>query len=129
MTTYNDNSFKILLYSVLTIFFIIAFIYTWRVNIKQNKTAEKILASGKKLRSGKDDLHSMVDDSFHKTLLALPLTGIIVFTVLPIFFMVLIAFTNFDSAHQPPGELFTWTASTKLPFASLLMAEFGTMMS
>ena len=37
---YHDNSFKILLYGVLTIFFIIAFIYTWRANIKQNKTAE-----------------------------------------------------------------------------------------
>ena len=38
VTTYNDNSFQILLYSVLTIFFIIAFIYTWRVNIKQNNS-------------------------------------------------------------------------------------------
>ena len=81
---YHDNSFKILLYGVLTIFFIVAFIYTWRVNIRQNKIAEQILASGKKLKSGKDDLHSLVDDSFHKTLLALPMTGIIVFTVLPI---------------------------------------------
>ena len=120
VTTYNDNSFKILLYSVLTIFFIIAFIYTWRVNIKQNKTAEKILVSGKKLRSGKDDLHSMVDDSFHKTLLALPLTGIIVFTVLPIFFMVLIAFTNYDGAHDGyANNLFTWVG----------LDNFNTMLS
>ena len=82
VTKYNDNSFQILLYGVLTIFFIIAFIYTWRVNVKQNKMAEKILASGKKLKSGKDDLRSIVDDQFHKTLLALPVTGIFIFTVL-----------------------------------------------
>ena len=69
--TYNDNSFQILLYSVLTIFFIIAFIYTWRVNIRQNKEAERILAAGKRLKSSKEDLHSMVDESFHKTLLTL----------------------------------------------------------
>jgi len=120
VTTYNDNSFKILLYSVLTIFFIIAFIYTWRVNIRQNKTAEKILASGKKLKSGKDDLHSLVDDSFHKTLLALPLTGIIVFTVLPIFFMVLVAFTNYDGAHDGyASNLFTWVG----------LDNFNTMLS
>jgi len=87
VTKYNDNSFQILLYSVLTIFFIIAFIYTWRVNVRQNKTAEKILATGKRLKSTKEDLHSMVDESFHKTLLSLPMTGIIVFTVLPIFFI------------------------------------------
>ena len=42
-TVYHDNSFQILLYGVLTIFFIIAFIYTWRVNVKQNRIAEKIL--------------------------------------------------------------------------------------
>ena len=53
VTTYHDNSFKILLYGVLTIFFIVAFVYTWRLNIKQNAISERILKSGKKLKSGK----------------------------------------------------------------------------
>ena len=107
--TYGDNSFKILLYGVLTVFFIIAFLYTWRLNVKQNKIAEGILRSGKKLRSGKDDLRSLVDDQFHKTLLALPLTGILLFTVMPIIFMVLVAFTNYDGAHDGyNNSLFTW---------------------
>ena len=120
VTTYHDNSFKILLYGVLTIFFIIAFIYTWRTNIKQNKMAEKILASGKKLRSGKDDLRSMVDDQFHKTLLALPLTGILIFTVLPIVFMILVAFTNYDGTHNGyTNNLFTWVG----------LDNFNTMLS
>lgn len=109
VTTYNDNSFKILLYGVLTIFFIIAAIYTWRVNVRQNKLAEQILKSGKKLKSGKDDLRSLVDDRFHTTLLALPMTGIIVFTVMPIVFMILVAFTNYDGAHDGYySNLFTW---------------------
>ncbi len=109
VTTYNDNSFQILLYGVLTIFFILAFIYTWRVNVRQNKIAEQILASGKKLKSGKDDLRSIVDDQFHKTLLALPMTGIIIFTMLPILFMILVAFTNYDGTHNGyTNSLFTW---------------------
>ena len=108
-TVYGDNSFKIMLYGVLTIFFIVAFIYTWRQNIKQNKLAEKILASGKKLKSGKDDLRSMVDDQFHKTLLALPMTGILIFTVMPIVFMILVAFTNYDGTHNGyTNNLFSW---------------------
>ena len=120
VTTYNDNSFKILLYGVLTIFFIIAFIYTWRVNVKQNQMAEKILATGKKLKSGKDDLRSLVDDQFHKTLLSLPLTGIIIFTVLPIVFMVLVAFTNYDGTHDGYyNNLFTWVG----------LDNFNTMLS
>ncbi len=108
-TVYHDNSFKILLYGVLTIFFILAFLYTWRLNIKQNKIAEDIIRSGKKLKSGKDDLRSLVDDQFHKTLLALPLTGILVFTVMPIVFMILVAFTNYDGKHNGySNALFNW---------------------
>lgn len=108
-TVYHDNSFKILLYGVLTVFFIIAFIYTWRLNVKQNKISQDIIRSGKKLKSGKDDLRSLVDDQFHKTLLALPLTGILIFTVLPIVFMVLVAFTNYDGTHDGYyNSLFSW---------------------
>ena len=106
---YGDNSFKILLYGVLTIFFIIAFIYTWRLNVKQNKISEEYLKAGKRLKSGKDDLRSLVDESFYKTLLALPLTGILVFTVMPIVFMILVAFTNYDGAHDGYNNaLFGW---------------------
>ncbi len=107
-TVYGDNSFFILLYGVLTIFFIIALIYTWRMNIKQNKISEQLLKSGHKLKTTKDDLDSLRDSQFHKTMLALPTLGVFIFTILPIFFMILVAFTNFDATHQPPGKLFTW---------------------
>ena len=108
-TAYGDNSFKILLYGVLTIFFIVAFIYTWRLNVKQNKIAQEYEAQGRKLKSSADDLRSLVDEQFYKTLLALPLTGILVFTVMPIVFMILVAFTNYDGAHDGyVNSLFTW---------------------
>ena len=104
----GDNSFNILLYGVLTLFFIVAFIYTWNLNIKQNRINEEILKDKKKLASGTDDLRALVDENFHKTLLALPVLGIMIFTVLPIFFMILVAFTNYDASHNPPNNLFGW---------------------
>lgn len=107
-TVYYDNSFKILLYGVMTIFFIIAFIYTWNLNVKQNRINEEIIKEKKKIKSTKDDLRALVDHDFYKTLLALPTLGIIIFTILPIFFMILVAFTNFDVDHQPPQNLFAW---------------------
>ena len=120
VTTYGDNSFKILLYGVLTMFFIVGLIFTWRVNIKQNKISEQIIKSGKKLRSGKEDLRSLVDDKFHATLLALPLMGILIFTVMPIVFMILVAFTNYDSMHNGyTNNLFTWIG----------MENFNTMLN
>ena len=48
----GDDSFKILLYGLLTIIFIIAFIVTWRMNVKQAKLVDEIIASGKKVKSG-----------------------------------------------------------------------------
>ena len=119
-TAYGDNSFKILLYGVLTIFFIIAFIYTWRLNIKQNRLNEEYLRSGRRIKTSGDDLRALVDEQFYKTLLALPLTGILLFTVMPILFMVLVAFTNYDGTHDGfSNALFGWQG----------LANFRTMLT
>ena len=134
---YGENSFNILLYGVLTLFFIAGFIYTWNLNIKQNRINEEIIKDKKKLATAKDDLRALVDENFHKTLLALPVLGIMIFTVLPIFFMILVAFTNYDANHNPPmnlfgwvglenfGQLFTWTnsggASFSMTFGQILL--------
>lgn len=104
----GDDSVKVLLYGLLTVMFIIAFIWTWRTQVKQCRICMDITAKGKKIKSAKDDLRSLVDDEFHKTLLALPLVGILVFTVLPIIYMVLIAFTSYDAAHDGYSNLFSW---------------------
>ncbi len=118
-TIYGDNSFLIMLYGVLTFFFIAAFLYTWYVNIKQNRISEEILKAGKTLKTAKDDVTSMLDSQFHKTLLALPTLGVTVFTILPIIFMILVAFTNYDKEHAPPMKLFTWVG----------MENFNTLLS
>ena len=107
-TVYGDNSFLILLFGLLCIFAIIAFIAIWYINIRENRKEELLLRSGKKLPSNRDTFLSLFDKNFDKTLLALPVTGIFVFTVLPIAFMILVAFTNYDKNHQSPTNLFTW---------------------
>ena len=124
-TVYGDNSFLIMLYGVLTIFFILAFLYTWRLNVKQNKLAQQYLASGKKLKTSKQDMADMLDSQFHKTLLAIPVLGVTFFTILPIIFMILVAFTNYDNTHQPPGKLFTWVGMEN--FNTLLTVEENPM--
>ncbi len=104
----GDDSVKVLLYGLLTILFILAFVITWRMQVKQCRICMDITAKGKKIKSGRDDLRSLLDDQFHKTLLALPLGGIFLFTVLPIIYMVLIAFTSYDAAHDGFSNLFSW---------------------
>ena len=104
----GDDSVKVLLYGLLTVIFICCFVATWRMQVKQCRICMDITAKGKKVKSGKDDLKSLLDDQFHKTLLALPLGGILAFTVLPIIYMVLIAFTSYDAAHDGYANLFSW---------------------
>ncbi len=108
----GDDSVKVMLYGLLSIIFIVAFVYTWRMQVKQCRICMDITASGKKIKSGKDDMKSLLDDQFHKTLLALPMTGILLFTVLPIIYMVLVAFTNYDAAHDGYSNLFSWVGLT-----------------
>lgn len=119
--TDGDDSVKVMLYGLLSFIFIIAFIYTWRLQIKQCRICMDIRASGKKIKSAGQDLASLLDDQFHKTLLALPLGGIFLFTVLPIIYMVLIAFTNYDADHDGWSNLFSWVGLSN--FNALL--DFG----
>ncbi len=107
-TVYGDNSFLILLFGVLSIFAVLAFLLVWYINIRENRKEELLLKAGKKLPSNKDAFLSLFDKNFDKTLLALPVVGIFVFTVLPILFMICVAFTNYDATHQAPAKLFTW---------------------
>ena len=133
VTVYGDNSFKILLYGLITICLILALVYTWRLQVKQCRIIDGIRASGKKLRSNREDLKSLVDDEFHKTLLSLPIFGIVMFTILPIIFMILVAFTNYDYLHTGYNNLFTWVGLDNfneiITFGSGLSTTFGEVLA
>ena len=104
----GDNSFDILLYGLLTIILCFVFVFLWRMNVKQSKIAQEYFAKGKKLPTAKQDIKDLLDGQFHKTLLSIPLIGITCFTVLPIIFMIFVAFTNYGGALDGYNNLFTW---------------------
>ena len=112
--TTGDNSMLILLFSVLTIAACILFLWILVLLVKNIRQIIKLRNEGKHIPTFKEILSELFDSKFHITLLAAPITTLVLFTVLPIVFMILIAFTNFDSNHQPPGELFTWTGLTNV---------------
>lgn len=104
----GDNSMLILLYGVLTIVVTVLFFVIYITNTKSAYKAQVTVASGKKPAKFSDELKDMLDNKFHTTLLAFPVTTISIFTILPLIFMILIAFTNYNKAHLAPGKLFTW---------------------
>ncbi|MCD8203647.1 MAG: sugar ABC transporter permease [Coprobacillus sp.] len=107
-TIYGDNSLQILIYGIASIAVCICLLITWRMNVKQCRMIQENLAANKELATNKDDGMAIIDKKFHVTVMALPLIGILIFTVMPIIVMILIAFTNFDLGHQPPTNIFTW---------------------
>ncbi len=106
--TIGDNSVLILLFGTLTLILIVLFIYLYILNIKVAVNCEKTVKAGNKPNTLMQDIKTLADEKFHVTLLAIPTTLVGCFTILPLIFMILIAFTNFDSTHQPPNSLFTW---------------------
>ena len=107
-TVPGDNSMLILLTGVVAIVVTIAFIAVWLFSISSGEHARAQKAAGRHVRSFTEDVKSLANDNIHFSFLAIPVLGLSVFTVMPLFYMILMAFTNYDSEHQPPGNLFHW---------------------
>ena len=104
----GDNSMLILLWGVVTCVLTVAILAIWVVQIYSGELARKCDAEGKRPMTFVEDVKALFDDNIHRLLLAIPVAGLLVFTVMPLIYMILMAFTNYDQNHQPPGNLFTW---------------------
>ena len=104
----GDNSMQILLFGVLSLLLTVAVIGLYFHSLRAAYRAQRLQAAGKRLPTFREDIRSLLDSRYHLTLLTPPVLLVLAFTLLPLIFMVLIAFTNFDKMHQPPGNLFTW---------------------
>ena len=103
-----DNSLLILLYGIVGLLILIAFLLLYISNMKAVYRLQLLKENGKHINSFREDVKSLFNEKFHITLLTLPSIGVILINVIPILFMTCIAFTNYDENHQPPTYLFTW---------------------
>ena len=122
----GDNSMLILLWGVVTVIISLAFICLWLVQIYSGENARRCCLRGKKAPTFIEDVKSLFDNNIHKLLLAIPVAGLVIFTVMPLLYMILMAFTNYDSTHQPPGNLFTWVGMTNF---EMLVSASGRLAS
>ena len=97
-----------MLYGVVTIVLTAIVIAVAYMSMKSAYCTQVRKAHGAPLPTFRDDLHSLLEENIHGMLMAFPSFGIIAFTVIPLIFMILIAFTSYDRDHQPPGNLFDW---------------------
>lgn len=104
----GDNSMLILLAGTVTILVTIVALVVWYVSIRSGELARQLKLKNKKVPGIIAEIKELFNSNIHRLFLAIPAVGILAFTVLPTFYMILVAFTNYDGKHQPPGNLFDW---------------------
>lgn len=92
----GDNSLILLLYGVATLFLTVGFILLWKAAVKSAYKAEYLKKRGKHVNTFKNDIKDLFNQNLHKLLLTMPLVGILMFTIVPLVFMITMAFTNYS---------------------------------
>lgn len=103
-----DHSFLILLFSLVSFVVWAVFLAVWFRNVVSCYRLQKLAEEGKHINTFKEDLTAFANQKFHITLLALPVLGVVIFTIVPLLVLILVAFTNYDQQHMPPNALLSW---------------------
>lgn len=103
----GDNSVVMLLMGILFIAAIILFISCYLSNVRDAYETQVVVEKGGKPRTFSEDVRKLLDDKFYKVTLSLPIIGVFVFSILPIVFMIAVAFTNYGGNIVPP-KLVDW---------------------
>lgn len=103
----GDDSIIMLLRGILVFFITGMYVMVHLSNVKDAKMTASRLNAGKDIPGFLQAAKTYVDKKFYVIALVLPVIGVLVFNVLPIVFMILIAFTNYGGDIVPP-ELVDW---------------------
>ena len=103
----GDRSQQILLYGVATICIIVALIVIWRAAVCSGYKAMSLKKTTGKVPAFVEELKSLLDENIHKLLMTPPFLSLVIFTIIPLVYMITMAFTNYSKQ----GEhllLFDW---------------------
>ena len=107
MYTKGDQSVLILLYGLGTIMITVLFFLIWRAGMRSACRAEMLDKAGSHVPSFREDLRSLLDENLAFTLMTPPMFFIAVLTILPLIFMICMAFTNYSKIDNHL-VLFDW---------------------
>lgn len=122
-----DNSFLILLNSIISLFLIVVFVIVYIANVKTVYHLQQTKENGRHINNFREDIRALFNEKFHITLLTLPCIGVVLMNILPILVLIAVAFTNYDQQHMPPSALFTWVGfkNFKSLFTNSTTITFG----
>ncbi|HKM35580.1 MAG TPA: sugar ABC transporter permease [Lachnospiraceae bacterium] len=94
--TAGHQSVLLLLYGVVTLFITFTFILFWISSVRSAYKAECLTKEGKHVNSFREDIKDLLNGNLQNLMMSLPLTGILVLTIMPLVFMISMAFTNYS---------------------------------
>src|SRR5699024_1784648 len=119
----GDNSMLLLLFGVASILVCVVLVALYIINLRSARHIYELKAADEPIPTTMDDLRSLLNERFHATLMTIPLIGVLFFTILPLLYMISIAFTNYDHNHLPPKSLFSWVGFKN--FGSVLSGDLA----
>jgi len=119
----GDNSIVMMLLGIFTWIVIGVFLFLYVQNIKGAYDLQYRKEHGIPLKTWKQELGELLDQKFYVLVLSLPVIGVCIFNILPIVFMILIAFTNYGGSIVPP-ELVDWVGFENFK-KLIVLSKFG----
>lgn len=105
--TKGDQSILLLLYGLATIIITLLMVWIWRGVLKSAYKAECLDRAGKHIKTFREDLADLLDDNLYRLLMGPPMFFITALTILPLVFMICMAFTNYSKIDNHL-VLFDW---------------------
>lgn len=103
----GDQSILLLLYGVATILITLVMFLVWRGSLKSAYKAQCLQSSGGHVNTFREDLTTLLDDNLYRLLMTPPMFFITALTILPLIFMICMAFTNYSKIDNHL-VLFDW---------------------
>ena len=103
----GDVSQQILLYAVATIVMLVLFVVIWRASVRYGYRVQEMKKAGTKPPTFMQLLDSLLNENIHKLLMTPPFAMLLVFTITPLVYMMLMAFTNYSKVGDHL-VLFDW---------------------
>ena len=127
----GDQSQLILLYGVASLCVVALFVVMWRASVRSGYKALTTRKAGKRVPNIVDTVRSLFDENVHKLLMFLPTACLAIFTILPLFYMMSMAFTNY-SKEGDHLVLFDWVGLKNFlaifDSSSVIGKQFGSVL-
>lgn len=104
----GDNSLTMLILGLFAIFILIFTVILYVTNVKDVAYTARQIGKGKGVHKFRQTLETAADSKFHITALSVPMVGVAIFSILPIVFMICIAFTDLGGDVVYP-KLANWS--------------------